>query len=76
MCEAREKVYKNFYKNSDYPAATVIGIEGNKILIYFLAVSCETYKVVENKRQVSSYNYPQNIFSEKPMFSRAVSLFF
>ena len=72
LCEAREKVYKDFYKNSDFPAATVIGIEGSKILIYFLAVSCETYKVVENKRQVSSYDYPQNIFSEKPMFSRAV----
>lgn len=72
LCESREELYRKFYKNSDYPAATVIGIEGNKILIYFLAVSCETYKVVENKRQVSSYDYPQNIFSEKPMFSRAV----
>lgn len=76
LCESREEVYRNFYRNSDYPAATVIGIEGNKILIYFLAASCETYEVIENKRQVSSYNYPQNIFSEKPMFSRAVSFSF
>ena len=76
LCESREEIYRNFYKNSDYPAATVIGIEGNKILIYFLAASCETYEVIENERQVSSYNYPQNIFSEKPMFSRAVSFSF
>ena len=37
LCESREEIYKNLYRNSDYPAATVIGIEGNKILIYFLA---------------------------------------
>ena len=73
LCEAREIVYKNYYKDLSYPAATVIGIEGNKILIYFLAAICKNYKVIENIRQVSSYNYPQNIFSEKPMFSRAVS---
>lgn len=73
LCEAREIVYKNYYKDLSYPAATVIGIEGNKILIYFLAAHCENYKVIENIRQVSSYNYPQNIFLEKPMFSRAVS---
>ena len=73
LCEAREIAYKNYYKDFRYPAATVIGIEGNKILIYFLATRCETYKAIENSRQVSSYNYPQNIFLEKPMFSRAVS---
>ena len=33
LCESREELYRKFYKNSDYPAATVIGIEGNKILI-------------------------------------------
>ena len=31
------------------------------------------YKSIENSREVSSYNYPMNIFLEKPMFSRAVS---
>ena len=76
LCEARERVYKELYNNSNYPAATVIGIEGNKILIYFLAVTCKNYQILENSRQVSSYNYPQNIFSEKPMFSRAVSFSF
>ena len=72
LCESREIIYKEYYKNQCYPAATVIGIEGNKILIYFIAANCDTYRTIENKRQVSSYNYPQNKFSEKPMFSRAV----
>ena len=73
LCEAREVIYKEKYKDSSFPAATVIGIEGNKILIYFLAAACKDYNAIENKRQVSSYDYPQNIFLEKPMFSRAVS---
>ena len=73
LCEAREIVYKEKYKDSDFPAATAIGIGGNKILIYFLAAACKEYNTIENKRQVSSYDYPQNIFLEKPMFSRAVS---
>jgi len=73
LCEAREVIYKEKYKDSSFPAATVIGIEGNKILIYFLAAACKEYNAIENKRQVSSYDYPQNIFLEKPMFSRAVS---
>jgi chorismate lyase/3-hydroxybenzoate synthase len=72
LCEAREIIFKDYYTDFSYPAATVIGIEGDKILIYFLAASCKKYDVIENKRQVSSYDYPQNIFFEKPMFSRAV----
>ena len=72
LCDARESVYKDYFKDLSYPAATVIGIEGNKILMYFLGASCLKYNVIENKRQVSYYDYPQNIFLEKPMFSRAV----
>ena len=75
LCESREIVYKKNFKNHNYPAATAIGIGRNKILIYFLAVFCDRYEVIENKRQVSSYMYPQDIFQEKPMFSRAVSFF-
>ncbi len=73
LCEARESVYKSIYTNCNYPAATVIGIKGENILIYFFSAACENYKAIENTRQVSSYNYPMNIFLEKPMFSRAVS---
>ena len=72
LCEARENVYKSYYKDFNYPTATVIGIEEDKVLIYFLASACKSYDAIENKRQISSYNYPQTIFSEKPMFSRAV----
>ena len=73
LCEARESVYKSIYTKCNYPAATVIGIKGENILIYFFSAVCEKYKAIENTRQVSSYNYPMNIFLEKPMFSRAVS---
>jgi len=73
LCEARESIYKKYYKNLNYPAATVIGTNSNNILVYFFSVRCNSYKSIENSRQVSSYNYPQNIFLEKPMFSRAVS---
>ena len=72
LCEARENIYRQYYNDIEFPAATAIGIEGNKILIYFLASLCKTYDAIENERQVSAYNYPQNIFLEKPMFSRAI----
>ncbi len=72
LCEAREIAYKLYYDDIKFPAATVIGIEGSKILIYFLASLCESYDAIENERQVSAYNYPQGIFLEKPMFSRAI----
>ncbi|MEL0101874.1 MAG: hypothetical protein VW837_00105 [Gammaproteobacteria bacterium] len=72
LCESREIIYKKYYQDQCYPAATVIGIEGKKILIYFIAAKCDIYETIENKRQVSSYDYPQNIFLEKPMFSRAI----
>ena len=39
LCEARENIYKQYYNDIEFPAATAIGIEGNKILIYFLSVS-------------------------------------
>ena len=74
LCESRETVYKDYFKNFNFPAATAIGIKGKKILIYFFAGRFSKYKVIENKRQVSSYLYPQQIFKEKPMFSRAVSI--
>ena len=74
LCESREIVYKDYFKNFNFPAATAIGIKGKKILIYFFAGKFSKYKVIENKRQVSSYLYPQQIFKEKPMFSRAVSI--
>ena len=73
LCESRETVYKDYFNNFNFPAATAIGIKGKKILIYFFAGKFSKYKVIENKRQVSSYLYPQQIFKEKPMFSRAVS---
>ena len=73
LCEAREKVYKDYFHNFNFPAATAIGIKGKKILIYFFAGKFSKYKAIENKRQVSSYLYPQQIFKERPMFSRAVS---
>jgi len=74
LCEARESIYKLIYTNCNYPAATVIGIKGENILIYFLSAVCKKYQAIENTRQVSAYNYPMNIFLEKPMFSRAVSI--
>ena len=73
FCDAREVIYKKYHNNLSYPAATVIGIEGKKLIMYFIAANCETYNALENKRQVSAYDYPQDIFFEKPMFSRAVN---
>ncbi len=73
LCDARETIYIETFENQNFPAATVIGIEGKKILIYFFSAFCKSYSALENKRQVSSYNYPKSIFKEKPMFSRAVS---
>ena len=37
LCESREVVYNSHFNDFNFPAATAIGIEGKKILIYFFA---------------------------------------
>lgn len=52
------------------PAACALGsVPGSPLVIYFLA-SRGTATVVENPRQVSAYEYPQQ-YGPKPAFSRA-----
>ena len=74
FCEEREKLYQDFFTNNNYPAATVVGTKGKKIIIYFIASSYLDILYLSNSRQIEPYKYPKEIFQYKPLFSRAVKL--
>ena len=74
FCEEREKLYKAFFTNNNYPAATVVGTKGKKIIIYFIASSYLDIFYLSNSRQIEPYKYPKEIFQYKPLFSRAIKL--
>ncbi|CAL1240027.1 hypothetical protein [Candidatus Methylocalor cossyra] len=58
---------------ADLPAASAIGIEGNRLWIYFLAARRPAVQI-ENPRQLSAYRYPSRYGPRSPSFSRAMRL--
>ena len=54
-----------------YPAATAIGSK-NKQYAYIFFFSKSPARVIENKRQVSAWDYPSVYSPRQPVFSRAV----
>ena len=58
-------------ENKIYPAATVIGNQGNCLQIYFLA-SDTPGMAIENPRQTSAYHYPVEDAVTQPLFSRGM----
>jgi chorismate lyase/3-hydroxybenzoate synthase len=54
-----------------HPAATAIGGHQGKNLFVFLFAK-QAGRVIENKRQVSAWNYPKQYAPKQPRFSRAM----
>ena len=55
------------------PSASAIGTHGGKTLVYFL-VSRDQGIQIENPRQVSAFEYPDQYSPRSPAFSRAVAV--
>ena len=71
FCSGRARAYNNSRDNQIYPAATVVGIHKEELIIYFIAGKTAGLGV-ENPLQVSAYMYPQEYSKDPPLFSRAV----
>jgi len=56
---------------SHLPAATAVGTRDDNILVYFLAAH-EDGVQIENPRQISAFEYPQQYAPKSPAFSRAI----
>jgi len=56
---------------SNVPAACALGSVAGPLVVYFFAVRTPPL-VIENPRQASAYNYPQQYGPRSPTFSRAV----
>jgi len=54
------------------PAASALGTRSGPLIIFFLAAK-QAGRRVENPRQVSAYNYPQQYGPRSPTFSRGMS---
>jgi chorismate lyase/3-hydroxybenzoate synthase len=53
------------------PSASAIGTRGDKTLVYFLA-SRKPGNQIENPRQISAFDYPDQYSPKSPAFSRAM----
>lgn len=53
------------------PAACALGTRGDRVLIYFLAARTPGTPI-ENPRQISAYDYPEQYGPRSPTFSRAM----
>ena len=74
FCTGRLKALTDLgYQPKDFPAATVIGIDGDKHLLYLL---CGKHSAIhiENPNQVPAYRYPKLYGKQSPSFARATVL--
>lgn len=73
FCLGRHAVFEKFTLSEQrLPAASGVGTESGRILIYFLAAR-EAGIQVENPRQVSAFRYPRQYGPKCPAFSRAMA---
>ena len=72
FCVARHEALAELGKlEVPHPAATAIGGHHGKNLFVFLFAK-QAGRVIENKRQVSAWNYPKQYAPKQPRFSRAM----
>lgn len=57
--------------SGNVPAASAVGSTGGALTVYFLAGRGAPPVAIENPRQVSAYEYPQDYGPRSPTFSRA-----
>lgn len=72
FCQGRSFALEAFYGGNfcaELPAATVVGINDNNLVMYFLA-SKEKGINIENPEQVSAFHYPKQYGSRAPNFAR------
>jgi len=73
FCLGRHEAFCNFPQHR-YPAATAIGHNSGKTLIYLIASRYATPLHFENPRQLSAFLYPRTYGPKSPSFSRASML--
>ena len=77
FCKGRSLAFEAFYGNSfnvELPAASAVGIDDNKLVIYFIAGKDRpTY--IENPEQVSAFHYPDLFGPRSPSFARGTLVF-
>lgn len=72
FCKGRSLAFEAFYGNSfnfKLPAASAVGIDDNKLVVYFIAGG-EKANYIENPEQVPAFSYPKNYGSRAPSFAR------
>jgi chorismate lyase/3-hydroxybenzoate synthase len=71
----RHEAFVRYQKRvEDSPAACALGSHGGSLVIYFIATRSPGLQI-ENPRQVSAYNYPEQYGPRSPTFSRATLAF-
>jgi chorismate lyase/3-hydroxybenzoate synthase len=71
----RHEAFVRYQKKvEDSPAACALGSHGGSLVIYFIATRSPGLQI-ENPRQVSAYNYPEQYGPRSPTFSRATLAF-
>ena len=72
FCKGRSLAFEKFYGqnfNVKLPAASAVGINDNKLVLYFLAGQSPTTHI-ENPEQVPAFYYPPQYGSRSPSFAR------
>lgn len=73
-CWGRRKAIAQVgWKDTELPAACLLGDQTNEILLYAL-MGRSPGVAIENPRQVSAFRYPQRYSQATPAFSRAVAV--
>lgn len=75
FCKGRAEAFEAFsFSDTSVPAATGIGSLGGGIAFYVLASRTSALTPIENSKQVSAYNYPEQYGPRPPKFARATYL--
>lgn len=72
FCKGRSLAFEEFYGNNftvKLPAASAVGINDNKLVVYFIAGKTEATHI-ENPEQVSAFYYPPQYGPRSPSFAR------
>lgn len=75
FCKGRAEAFEaHRFSDASVPAATGIGSLGGGIAFYVLASRTSALTPIENSKQVSAYNYPEQYGPRPPKFARATHL--
>lgn len=72
FCKGRSLAFESFYGqnfNVKLPAASAVGIDDNKLVLYFIAGK-GTPTHIENPEQIPAFSYPQQYGPRSPSFAR------